>query len=177
MPSSVICARFERYATRWPLLISRRLVWSRRGAGRLEREGDVRRLVAEATAGFRHPSGLLPLGTERWPEFSHYRRYMPGSVTNPDCLCAVGVVDRLGGDVTAFWLRYHWDTPDFQTVAERIMASRFAATRGTRAVTSGCPYACRLTAAEPPIVGELVEQIDAMRALADEVESASSRFS
>jgi hypothetical protein len=96
------------------------------GRGLHGRERDLRRLVAEVTVRFKDPSGrLLPLGVES--QFGFYRRYIPGGLTDPKCFCAVGVLTGLASEAsTPFWLRYHRDTSSFRTVADRIMASRFA---------------------------------------------------
>ena len=42
-----------------------------------DRESDLKRLVDEASAKFPYSSRRLPLGTERWPGFDYYRRYLP----------------------------------------------------------------------------------------------------
>lgn len=123
------------------------------------REGDLQRLVDEATARFRAPGGrLLPLGLE--PEFGYYRRYIPGGLPDPECYCSVGVVGGLADQGTPFWLRYHRDTSSYQTLAERIVASRFAADAVGDGGHIWLPLPVSGDRSGAAIVDELVEQIE-----------------
>jgi hypothetical protein len=116
-----------------------------------EREGDLRALVDQATAGFPTPDGRrLPLGLERGPEFGYYRRYIPGGPPDRDCYCSVGVVSGLTDQGTPFWLRYARQTAGFQAIASRVMRSRLAADARGTANTYGCHCGCRRAAAGLP---------------------------
>jgi len=138
-------------------------------AGWQEREGDLQRLVSEATARFPPPGGRLPpLGLERWPEFGYYRRYLPGRSPDTACQCAVGVILEPPDQGTPFWLRYSrtWCKASFQSVADRIMTSRFAA--DARGDFGGVWVPLRISPdrSGAAIVDELVEQIEEIRAIA-----------
>jgi hypothetical protein len=134
-----------------------------------EREGDLVRLVDEATAGLRAPSGrLLPLGLE--PEFDYYRRYIPGGLPDPDCYCAVGLVGGLARQGTPFWLRYHRATSSYQTVADRIMASHFAADARGDGGHLWLPLRVPADRSGAAVIDELVEQIKAICAVAASAE-------
>ena len=145
------------------------------GHGWQEREGDLRALVGQATAGFPIPDGRrLPLGLERWPEFEYYRRYIPGGLPDPNCYCAVGSVSGLTDQGTPFWLRYAKETSGFQVIASRIMASRLAAdARGTGGHV-WLPLRVSADRSGSAVVDELVTQIDAIRAVAARADSPHS---
>ena len=135
------------------------------GRGLQERESDLRRLVAEATAGFPGPSGrLIPIGMEA--EFNFYRRYIPGSSGDPDCYCAVGVVGSLAGHGTPFWIRYHRKTSSFQAVADHIMASRLAVDARGDGGHIWLPLHVSADRSGTAIVAELLERIEEIRAIA-----------
>jgi hypothetical protein len=137
------------------------------GTGWQEREGDLQRLVDQATTGFRAPSGrLLPLGFE--PEFGYYRRYIPGGLPDPDCYCSVGVVGGLADQGTPFWLRHsrRYSGSSFQTVTDRIMASRFAADARGDGGHIWLPLRVSAKRSGAAIVDELLEQIEEIRAVA-----------
>lgn len=135
------------------------------GAGWQDREGDLQRLVDEATAGFRASSGrLLPLGLER--EFDYYRRYIPGGLPDPDCYCAVGVIGRPADQGTPFWLRYHRETGSYQAVVSRIMASRYAPDARGDGGHIWLPLRVSADRSGAGIIDELVEQIEEIRTVA-----------
>jgi hypothetical protein len=137
------------------------------GTGWQEREGDLRRLVDEATASARDSNGRRPpIGPERWPAFEYYRRYMPGGLPDADCLCAVGVVTPLADRGTPFWLRYHWTQSSYQTVVSRIMASRYAVGARNDGGHIWLPLHVSADRSGATIVDELIEQIEAIRAVA-----------
>jgi len=132
-----------------------------------DREPDLRRLVDEATIGFRTPWGqLLPLGNE--PKFGFYRRYISGGLTeDPDCCCAVGVVGGLAEEGRPpFWLRYHKNTSSFQTVADRIMKSQYAADARDNGGHIWLPLRVSNDRSGAAIVDELTGKIDDIRAVA-----------
>jgi hypothetical protein len=66
------------------------------GVGWAERESDLKRLVDEVTAAFHTSGRLLPLGTEQWPEYGYYRRYISDSLTNPPQLFLCRRGDQCG---------------------------------------------------------------------------------
>jgi hypothetical protein len=127
-----------------------------------DRETDLKRLVDEASAKF-HQERLAPLGVERWPGFEYYRRYLPGRSGGGQC--SVGVAGGL--PVTPFWLRYHRETPNFRIFADRIMASRFAAAAGGDGGHLWLPLQVSADRSGATIVGELIEGIEAIRAVAE----------
>lgn len=135
------------------------------GDGWQDRENDLKRLVDEASSKFPYRSRLLPLGIERWPGFDYYRRYLPARRPGAG-QCSLGVVGGLPG--SPFWLRYHRDTPNFQTFAERIMASRFAAEARGDGGHVWLPLRVSADRSGATIVGELIEQIEAIRAVAED---------
>jgi hypothetical protein len=147
------------------------------GAGeRHEREADLQRLVAEATAGFRLGDGkLLPLGPE--PGFGYYRRYIPGGLADPENYCAVGVVVA-GPEAqgTPFWLRYHRESSyggaSFTQVVRRFQSSRFAADLRGDGGHLWLPLRVSADRGGAAVVAELIEQIEAIRAVAASAESA-----
>ena len=67
---------------------------------------------------------------------------------------------------TPFWLRYHRDTSSFQTVADRIMASQFAADARGDGGHIWLPLRVSDDRSGAVIVDELAGQIDELRALA-----------
>ena len=132
-------------------------------------EDDLRRLVDQVTATFfPPPDRLAPTGLERLPAFEYYRRYLPVDLPDRTCQCAVGVILEPPDHGTPFWLRYQraWCKANFQSVADRIMTSRFAA--DARCDDGGVWVPLRLSPgrSRAAIVGELVEQIEAIRAVA-----------
>lgn len=133
-----------------------------------DRESDLKRLVDEASAQFPYSSRLLPLGTERWPGFDYYRRYLPSRRPGAG-QCSLGVVGGLPG--SPFWLRYHRGTPNFQSFAERIMASRFAAEARGDGGHVWLPLRVSADRSGATIIGELIEQIETIRAVAEGPES------
>lgn len=128
-----------------------------------DREDDLNRLVDEVSATF-HEARLAPLGVERWPGFEYYRRYLPEKRPGGG-QCSVGVAGGLPG--TPFWLRYHRETPNFQTFADRIMASRFASAAGGDGGHLWLPLRVSADRTGTTIVGELIEGIEAIRAVAE----------
>lgn len=146
------------------------------GPGWENRESDLKRLVDEATAEFRDTSpgrSSAPSGVERWPEFAYYRRYLPWRRRGAGqcCVgCLLGVVGGLPG--TPFWLRYHRETPDFPTIARRVMASGFAAEARGEDGHVWLPLRVSPDRSGATIVGELIEQIEAIRAVAEGPPSA-----
>lgn len=135
------------------------------GAGWEGRESDLKRLVDEATGGLRSRSGRVPpFGTEPWPEFEYYRRYLPGRFPTGG-QCSVGVVSGLPG--TPFWLRYNRTTPNFRTFAERIKASRFAAEARGEGGHVWLPLHVSPDRSGATIVGELIDQIEAIRTVGE----------
>ena len=129
------------------------------------REGDLQRLVDEATAQFRTASGrLLPLGLE--PEFNFYRRYIPGGL--PECECAVGVVGEFANHGTPFWLRYdrYYCKASFETICDRIMTSRFAPDARGDGGHIWVPLRVSADRSGAAIVPELVGEIEEIRAVA-----------
>ena len=134
------------------------------GDGWQDRESDLKRLVDEASASFPYESRLLPLGIERWPGFEYYRRYLPGK--RPDGgQCSLGLVGGLPG--TPFWLRYHRETPNFRIFADRIMASRFAPAARGEGGHLWLPLHVSADRSGATIVSELIEEIEAIRAVAE----------
>ena len=131
-----------------------------------EREDDLRQLVDEVTRRFRFPSGtLIPIGLET--EFGYYRRYVPGGHEDPDCCCSVGVVSGFaGGEDTPFWLRYHRDTPGFQEVSARIMASRLATDARGEGGHIWLPLRVSADRSGAAIVSELADQIEGIQGVA-----------
>lgn len=142
------------------------------GSGWSDREQDLRRLVDQVTAQFKGPSGnLLPLGNE--PEFGYYRRYIPGGLTDPNCYCAVGLPTGLAGEaISPFWLRYHRDTSSFLTVADRIMASRFAPDARGNGGHVWLPLRVSADRSGAALVDELTQGIAEIRAVAAGPESS-----
>jgi hypothetical protein len=138
------------------------------GGGWQDRENDLKQLVDEASAKFPYASRLLPLGIERWPGFDHYRRYLPSRRPGAG-QWSLGLVGGLPG--SPFWLRYHRDTPNFQTFAERIMASRFAADSRGDGGHVWLPLRVSAHRSGATIVSELIEQTEAIRAVAEGPES------
>jgi hypothetical protein len=139
------------------------------GGGWQEREGDLRRLVDEATARFRPASGrLLPLGVERWPEFGYYRRYLPGRPPDAACQCDVGVMIEPPHQATPFWLRYSrtWCRASYQSVTHRIMTSRFATDARSEGGHIWLPLRVSADRSGAAIIDELVEQIEEIRGVA-----------
>ncbi len=129
-----------------------------------DRESDLKRLVDEASARFPYESRLLPVGIERWPGFDYYRRYLPGK--RPDGgQCSLGFVAGLPG--TPFWLRYHRETPNFRIFADRIMASPFAAAARGEGGHVWLPLPVSADRSGATIVSELIEAIEAIRAVAE----------
>ena len=130
------------------------------------REPDLHRLIVEVTARFRPASGrLIPIGTE--PEFSYYRRYIPGGLADPNCYCAVGVVGGLASEGrTPFWLRYHRKTSSFREVADRIMASRLAADARGDGGHIWLPLRVSEDRSGAAIIDELADGIETIRAVA-----------
>ena len=136
------------------------------------REPDLHRLIVEVTARFRPASGrLIPIGTE--PEFSYYRRYIPGGLADPNCYCAVGVVGgRASEGRTPFWLRYHRKTSSFREVADRIMASRLAVDARGDGGHIWLPLRVSGDRSGAAIIDELADGIESIRAVAAGSESA-----
>jgi hypothetical protein len=167
MPSSLTCASFDRCARRWRLDIAPLGLVATGGAGWQDREADLRRLVDQATARFRASDRLAPLGLERWPGVDYYRRYLPGRPPDTTCQCAVGVIFE-PDQGTPFWLRYSrtWCNASLQSVAHRIMTSRFAA--DARGDFGGIWVPLRVSPdrSGAAIIDELVGQIEAIRAVA-----------
>jgi hypothetical protein len=138
------------------------------GDGWQDRESDLKRLVDEASAKFPYTDRMLPLGIEHWPEFDYYRRYLPGRRRGGG-QCSLGVVGGLPG--TPFWLRYHRETPNFRIFADRIMASRFAAEARGDGGHVWLPLRVSPDRSGATIIGELIDQIEAIRAVAEGAES------
>jgi hypothetical protein len=135
-----------------------------------DREGDLHRLVREVTAQpqFSNPSGRL-LPTQHEQELAFFSRYIPGAPpgSKSKCYCSVGVAGGLataGG--TPFWLRYHKKTPDFQTISERIMASRFAPDARGNQGHIWLPLHVSLDRSGAAILEELTAKIEEIRAIA-----------
>jgi hypothetical protein len=134
-----------------------------------DREDDLHRLVREVTdqPQFRGPGRLLP--TKRDQELDYYFRYIPGvpSDSKSECYCSVGVASRLrsaGG--TPFWLRYHRKTRDFQTVSERIMASRYARDAAGNQGHIWLPLHVSPDRSGAAVLEELTAEIEEIRAIA-----------
>ncbi len=134
-----------------------------------DREADLHRLVKDVTAQpqFRGPGRLLPTQHER--ELAFFSRYIPGAPpdSNSKCYCSVGVAGGLasaGG--TPFWLRYHKETPDFQTISERIMASRYAPDARGNQGHIWLPLHVSLDRSGAVIIEELTAKIEEIRAVA-----------
>jgi hypothetical protein len=142
------------------------------GDGWLERESDLKRIVDDASASFFHGSRLLPLGLEQWTGFDYYRRYLPEKRPGGG-QCCLGSVAGLPG--TPFWLRYQRDTPNFQIFADRIMASRFAADARGEGGNLWLPLRVSPDRSGATIVNELIEQIEAIRAVTEEPELPKDR--
>jgi hypothetical protein len=139
------------------------------GRGWQDREDDLRRLVDQVTATFfPPPERLAPIGLERGPAFDYYRRYLPVDLPDRTCQCAVGVILEPPNQGTPFWLRYQraWCKANFQSVADRIMTSRFAADVRSDDGRVWVPLRVSPDGSRAAIVDELVEQIEAIRAVA-----------
>lgn len=131
-----------------------------------DRQDDLRRLVAEATARYRPRSGrLIPIGEE--PYFHYYRRYIPGGLSEePDCCCSVGAISGLPSEgQTPFWLRYHRDTPGFRIASDRITASHFAADAQGDGGHTWLPLRVSSDRSGAALIEELCAQIDEIRAV------------
>lgn len=131
-----------------------------------ERKGDLHRLVKEVTSRYPAPSGrLLPMQEEGAVGFRF--RYIPGGLIDVNCYCAVGVAAALAADdETPFWLRYHRKTSSFQTVSDRIMASRFATDARGNEGHLWLPLRVSDDRSGAAVMEELVEKIEEIRAVA-----------
>ena len=131
------------------------------------RQGMVE--MAERLAGLGYVAFLPEMyyGIERWPRFEYYRRYRPAKRPGGG-QCSVGVAGGLPG--TPFWFLYHRETPNFRIFADRIMASRFAAAAGGDGGHLWLPLRVSADRSGATIVGELIEGIEAIRAIAEEPE-------
>jgi hypothetical protein len=139
------------------------------GSGWHHREDDLRRLVDQVTASFfPPPDRLAPIGLERWPGFNYYRRYLPVDLPDRTCQCAVGAILDPPDQETPFWLRYQpeWCKANFPSVAGRIMTSPFAGEARRDYGGLWVPLRASSDHTRVAIVGELVEQITAIRAVA-----------
>ena len=129
-----------------------------------EREDELKRLVDQASARLYSGSKLPPIGTERWPEFEYYRRYLPEKRLGGG-QCSLGVAGGLEG--TPFWFRYHQGTPNFRIFRDRIRASRFSGAARGDGGHVWLPLRVSPDRSGATIVGELIEEIEAIRAVAE----------
>jgi hypothetical protein len=64
-------------------------------------------------------------------------------------------------------LRYHRETPNFRIFADRIMASRFAADARGEGGPVWLPLAVSADRSGATIISELIQEIEAIRAVAE----------